>query len=99
VLQGERGIQIYLVDPSVLMKGLCNKLILPLARLKFFWGYIFGIPSLKPWRMPKRSLSIVINGDGNGSIEQVHILLIARVVGTHTQIFFGSFQSIQGQHK
>jgi hypothetical protein len=73
-----------LVDPFVVMQSFCDGPIFPFAKVINFWDNILGHAPVKPWRMPKRSLSTISKHDMGGGVEDLHVFFGARVAGARS---------------
>jgi hypothetical protein len=64
------------------MESLRYRPLFSLAQVKDLRRNIFGLPSLKPWRMPKGGFSTITESDFGGGVEEFHVIVIARVAGS-----------------
>jgi hypothetical protein len=78
-----------------MIQRLRHRPLFSLAKLKDLGRHILWLPSPKPWGMQKRSLMPIAKGDRGSGIEDIHIIVIARVA-VSTQILSFPFHSNQG---
>jgi hypothetical protein len=66
-----------------MIQRLRHRPLFSLAKLKDLGRHILWLPSPKPWGMPKRSLMPIAKGDRGSGMENIHIIVIARVAESH----------------
>lgn len=81
VMDGHVGVHFCFGNPSVIGKCMLEFPFLPRGGLIYERGNIFGLFSVEPRGVPKRSNILITNGDSGGCIEEVHIHLTTW--GTH----------------
>jgi hypothetical protein len=79
VVGGERSCQVNLGDPRMVMEGLCNLPIFPFGGFEDERSDINWLSPAEPRGKPKGRFLPISNSDRSGGIEDIHILLVARV--------------------